>query len=210
MGNNSSCIDCVIKILVVVAFGALIISIFLLLATTYDLLCQKYTLDFSIEGIHFYFEKIGPYWKIFAIPITLVPILLIIYTIQQNTAVKETSALLDIRNALNSKDNVEVHNNLRENKGGWRDSIPQDNDTERKIDNYLGTLELCAILIRNNVITVDNFKNQFGYRVYNVVRQPQIVEKIEDEEKFWTDLLYLISLDLEWQNTYDKNKSNNN
>ena len=130
-----------------------------------------------------------------------------IYTIRDNTSAKEASALLDIRNTLNQPDNIKVHENLRGGStGAWRNSIPTDNETWRKIDNYLGTMELCAILLKKGTISIQNFEHQFGYRIYNIVIQPDIVSKIERENGSWEDLMYLIELNEEWLNAYNQAK----
>ncbi len=184
----------------------MLVSIVLLIKISKDLIADGYVWSWTLDGIVFYLDKIHPFLWIFAIPMTVLPIFLTIYTIRDNTSAKEASALLDIRNTLNQTDNITVHENLRGSTGAWRSSIPNDNETWRKIDNYLGTLELCSILLRKGTISFQNFEHQFGYRIDNIVTQPEIVNKIESERDSWEDLMYLIELDKNWLNAYNQTK----
>jgi hypothetical protein len=100
-----------------------------------------------------------------------------------NKSSEEGKALLDIRILLNEKDNLEVHQNIRGISGAWSKGIPSnianDPDTWRKIDNYLGIFELINILINKDVISLESFNNQFGYRVDNISNNNDIMSYLD-------------------------------
>lgn len=195
-----------LSILVIVLLILLILYLVSLVTTSVDFIKNGYSFSLSAIGIKTYLCAIKPYNMIFTSILTLIAVVLTIITISLNTEAKETSSLFDLRNALNQPDNVEIHDNLRGKSGKWKTGEnPTTNEEWRKVDNYLGTLELGAILIKKGVITFENFDHQFGYRVYNVVTQKEIVNKIMKENELWSDLIYLINLKSEWKQEYNKN-----
>ena len=60
--------------------------------------------------------------------------------------------------------------------------------------NYLGTLEVLNILLKNGVITKDNFRNQFGYRLENIDNCLPLMQPLKNERAYWTDLFELIEI----------------
>lgn len=193
-------------VLCVIVIVMMFISVVLLFLTSLNFYKEGYSIDLTLKGLKTYFNAMSAFSWVYSATLTLLPISLTIISILHNVNSNETSALLDIRNALNQKDNIEVHDNLRGTTGKWVENKIIEAENWRKIDNYLGTLELAKILIDKGVISKDNFKRQFGYRVHNVVANKEIVHKIESEKTYWQDLLELIAIDSEWQKKYNKNK----
>lgn len=58
------------------------------------------------------------------------------------------------------------------------------------IYDYLGTIELGAIMLRKGMISINEFYNQFGYRVENVFRNPDICKSINNDYKYYEYLIY--------------------
>ena len=58
------------------------------------------------------------------------------------------------------------------------------------IYDYLGTVELGAIMLRKGMIRVDEFYNQFGYRIENIFRNSEICQHINNNYKYYKYLIY--------------------
>ena len=58
------------------------------------------------------------------------------------------------------------------------------------IYDYLGTIELAAIMLRKGMISVDDFYNQFGYRIENIFRNPDICQHVNNNYKYYKWLIY--------------------
>ena len=71
-----------------------------------------------------------------------------------------------------------------------------DNKMPENLDvfNYLGTIELGAIMLQRGVISFDEFYNQFGYRVINIANNEQLMAHIrfEPERQFYDAIWYVI------------------
>ena len=73
--------------------------------------------------------------------------------------------------------------------------IGKSNDKEiRDVDiyNYLGTLELGAIMVRRESISLEDFANQFGYRVIETMSNCHIIQNyILKEPQYYNDLTFI-------------------
>ena len=147
---------------------------------------SKYQFSLNNIGFQYFLSLFEPFLPIITTSIIVTTAYIAIETLKSynkllklNKSVEEGKALLDIRILLNEKDNLEIHQNIRGRSGAWANGIPtqiaEQPDTWRKIDNYLGILELINILINNNVISLESFNNQFGYRVDNVSNNKDIM-----------------------------------
>lgn len=118
--------------------------------------------------------------------------------------VENAKALLEIRKILSSDENMAIHKFIGEHKE--KDYEAQEESEEfykfwsenkYRIYDYLGTLELINILIDSNVITVENFQSQFGYRLRNITKYKELINKIEKQQsnyQGWNDLIKLMKL----------------
>jgi hypothetical protein len=141
-----------------------------------------------------------PFNALLAATFIAIPVYIGLETFLSSINNQEGKALIDIRKLLNESDNLEIHKKLRGTSGEWALGIPQaqinDLDTWRKIDNYLGILELINILIEKEVISKENFNSQFGYRVDNVQTNPDIrnyLEEYPNHQIVWKELYSLFS-----------------
>ena len=57
---------------------------------------------------------------------------------------------------------------------------------------YIGTIELGAIMVRRGVISVDEFYNQFGYRVENIWANEGVKKHISNNKSYYKDLNFII------------------
>jgi hypothetical protein len=142
-----------------------------------------------------------PFQILLASTFIVIPAYIGLETLISKFHYQEGEVLLNLRKLLSEPENLEIHKNLRGKSGVWVNGIPEEdktNDTWRKIDNYLGILELINILIDKGVVNMKDFKNQFGYRVENVRENKDIIAHIKDEITYWKDLICLFKkLDLD-------------
>lgn len=63
-----------------------------------------------------------------------------------------------------------------------------------ELDTYLGTLEELYLLYQHNVISKEQIKRQFGYRLKSIVGNKEVMKKLTNsaESKYWGDLVKFI------------------
>ncbi len=109
---------------------------------------------------------------------------------EDKSKLNEAELLLRIREMM--IEHNEIHVQLR--KGIPIQSNLSDEEWA-KIESYMGLFEACYIFIEKDLITMGNFKKQFGYRVKNILNDKTIVQKKLIEEKdFWEDFIALTEL----------------
>lgn len=69
------------------------------------------------------------------------------------------------------------------------DSLLDDNV---ELFDYLGTIELGAIMLKKGIIDYDEFYNQFGYRVENIMRCEKVKKHICDNCRYYRMLIYMM------------------
>lgn len=57
---------------------------------------------------------------------------------------------------------------------------------------YLGTVELGAIMLKHKVINYDEFYNQFGYRLENIMMNDRVMKHLEKEKIYYKYLWGII------------------
>lgn len=70
-----------------------------------------------------------------------------------------------------------------------QDSLFDDNV---ELFDYLGTIELGAIMLKKGIIGYDEFYNQFGYRVENIMRCEKVKNHICDNCRYYRMLIYVM------------------
>lgn len=126
------------------------------------------------------------------------------YNLEKYINVERCKALGDIRAKLNTNEKRIIHSYLLPSD----DQIPivdvledelstlhkDENSYHSNIDvfDYLGTLELGAIMLKLNVLSFNEFYNQFGYRIKNAYVNEYIRSHIEDPENDYSYLRYAI------------------
>ena len=124
------------------------------------------------------------------------------YNLQKYIDIETVKALGDLREKLNSKDKQELHAYLLHEDD--KKPILEDFDKKSEVNpqivhsnivllDYIGTIELGAIMLKRRVITYEEFNNQFGYRLENLMNNRSVREHIENNSKYYTELRYIIS-----------------
>lgn len=184
------------KLLLVISIGLILLVIISVILTIKDSICLP--ISINKQGLIYFIQLFDPFKTLITSSFIIIPIYIALETLISNINNQEGRALLDIRVLLNEPNNLEIHKKLRGESGDWANGIPkkdkENKDTWRKIDNYLGILELINILIDKNLLSVDNFNNQFGYRVDNVFYNKDIQKYLTtycNGEDTWKELYNL-------------------
>ena len=182
-------------LLFLVVITCTILSVFAIIFV----LWKNFQLQFSLseEGLNTFISSFEQYKLLLAATFIVIPAYIALESYISDLNIQEGQILVDLRKLLCEDENLEVHKKLRGNSGAWSNGIPnseKDNpETYRKIDNYLGIIELINILINNGTLKLENYKNQFGYRITNIYSNDDIMEYInQDAEEAWIDLLNII------------------
>ncbi len=133
--------------------------------------------------------------------------------------VEEAKLLLQIREILSSSVNQDIYDKSHElyeqsKQKKEKSSSPHDDDLKLmgfpagQVYNYMGILESCETLLDNDVISEDNFRSQFGYRIKCLVGNPEIVEKeLSDDPDNWAVFFQLLDRFPHLKRVYNKTKN---
>ena len=98
-----------------------------------------------------------------------------------------------------SNENGTINMNINLNPGNYILTVfsPVDNKSNIAYSNavlfdYIGTIELGAIMVKRKVISIDEFYNQFGYRVENLMNNAAIKSHIKDNPNYYKALQYIV------------------
>jgi hypothetical protein len=104
-------------------------------------------------------------------------------TIKRSKDVNEAQIYLSLRDLFSKHE--EIQKNLRGGKWNERDKGPitESNSAEElaKVDSYLRFFEYCYILIENKIIDPKRFKRMYGSYLYDIRRNYQIMQTIDEE-----------------------------
>ena len=109
--------------------------------------------------------------------------------------IDEGKTLLDIKLLLENYN--DIHLKFRGETGEWIRKVPEIKDKAKsieiwaKIDAYLGTFELCGILVDKGTISLANFNSQFGYKLRNILSVENVRSRINYERSSWSELIKL-------------------
>lgn len=188
-------------------WGNLILSVFciflficLLIVLFEPLFNRGWRISATTDGMKYMIE----YWKDYTSIITLfgasLTILIASMQLKRQTDIQAINALAGLRSQLNSKEKKSIHLFLMEkdDKEPFLEIISE-SDTECDLTNadlydYLGTIELGAIMLKRGVIDFDEFYNQFGYRVENIKKNGEILAHINKYSKNYRYLHYVLNL----------------
>ena len=108
--------------------------------------------------------------------------------------VEEAKLLLKIREILSNSINQEIYD---KSCSLYETSKQKENDSEQQSDekimgfpcaqiyNYMGILESCETLLANDVISEDNFRSQFGYRIECLVGNVEVAKELSEDPSNW-------------------------
>lgn len=125
------------------------------------------------------------------------------YNLKKFLDIETVKALGNLRTKLNDEKKKDIHYFLLpdcDKKSVISCDTKDKNEVKQlTIDNvdlfdYLGTIELGAIMVRRGAITLDEFYNQFGYRVQNIMRNPEIFKHLYNSADYYNDLRYIVRL----------------
>ena len=190
-----SAINCILLALSVILFAALAIVFF------QTLFCWEYHPLITREGV----SMMQQFWLEYKYIIQAfggcLTLFIVSYNLQKYIDVETIKALGDLRNKLNSKDKKKLHTFLmhEDDKPAVLTELdsPVDNKGNIAYSNavlfdYIGTIELGAIMVKRNVISIDEFYNQFGYRVENLMNNAAIKSHIKDNPNYYKALQYIV------------------
>lgn len=186
-----------------------ILSIMTLLAIMLVLKDSFYlNLSFTNNGFINLLNLFKPFETLLAATFIIIPINLGFSTFISNLNNQEGKVLLELRNFLSTNENLEIHQKLRGASGAWSPNMSiedfKNKDTWRKIDNYIGIMELINILIDKGVISYENFNSQFGYRVKNIYDNPEVMNYLIKSKEYNKNFFSL----LEKKKLIQKQKTN--
>ncbi|KAA6321099.1 hypothetical protein EZS27_029213 [termite gut metagenome] len=129
--------------------------------------------------------------------------------LQKQTDMNCINALVELRKQLTSGCNRDVHFRLLPEQE-QRNLPEQESATDNKeynitpfekipmidIFNYLGTIELGALMVEKELIDMKTFENQMGYRVENIFNgttdaQIKVRQHIQNERAYYDSLLWI-------------------
>ncbi len=113
----------------------------------------------------------------------LVPFFIAAVTLKKAIDIQTVDSLARLRTMLNAEKKAAIHKELIKEKHG-------DNELDVEVLDYIGTIELGAIMHRKGLISDQELYNQFGYRVENIVNS-SLFAKIEDDKLYYKDFFYI-------------------
>lgn len=125
------------------------------------------------------------------------------YNLKKFIDIETVKALGDLRTKLNDEKKKEIHSYLlpecdKKNIIFCKsDTKTEENHlTINNVDllDYIGTIELGAIMVKRGAITLDEFYNQFGYRVQNLMRNAEISKHLNNNAGYYDDLMCIVDL----------------
>ena len=190
-----SAINCILLALSVILFAALAIVFF------HTFFCWEFHPQFTREGVSTMQEFWIDYKYIIQALGGCLTLFIVSYNLQKYIDVETVKALGDMRNKLNSDDKEKIHTFLMPTED-TKDVLteldsPVDNKGNIAYSNavlfdYIGTIELGAIMVKRKVISIDEFYNQFGYRVENLMNNAAIKSHIKDNIYYYKELQYIV------------------
>lgn len=187
--------NCILLALSVILFAALAIVFF------QTLFCGEYHLLITRDGV----SAMQKFWLEYKYIIQAfggcLTLFIVSYNLQKYIDIETVKALGDLRDKLNSEDKKKLHTFLMHESE--KEPILQKFDKKAKekdcviysnavLYDYIGTIELGAIMVKRKVITIDEFYNQFGYRVENLMNNATIKSHIKDNMTYYKALQYIV------------------
>lgn len=192
----------------VLLVATLFFTVCVLFAFTREFIVSCWRPDVSVAGVRNmqeFWQMYTPLLKAFFYSLTL---LIACHTLIKYTDVETCRSLGEIRTKLNENPKKVIHNSLldpvyREKLQEQVDIYFKDHPEEKaaaglsgvEFLDYLGTLELGAIMLQRGILSENEFFDQFGYRYVYLSRSPIIDMIMEKEEKqFYEPLLYAMDV----------------
>ncbi len=119
----------------------------------------------------------------------------IFYNLKKFIDVEAIKALGELREKLNNDTNKQIHIMVMSDKDKHNENNSLSETEIADIFNYLGTIELGAIMANRGSITLYEFYNQFGYRIENLLEYNQldIRNHIKENKGYYDSMQYIIN-----------------
>lgn len=186
------------KIIKIVNWGLLALSLFLFLCLAWiiveTLLENNWHISISMDGI----KNMQNFWSEFSPLIIMFGSCLTLWIASSQLSkyinAETINALGKLRQMLNSDEKKKIHDFFLKDVG---DDELQALDIDIgllsvELLDYIGTIELGAIMLQNDVILPEQFYSQFGYRLENLWNNPIVKEHIKKNPQYYKHFLYVV------------------
>lgn len=203
---GSHCFDCISSSIIKhVRYACVVIILVCIICFAivflHSLFSYDWTFSPSKEGVKRMVDFWSDYANLFKLLIAATTILIADVNLKKFSDTEAVKALSDIRGKLAREELVHIHDSLisEEEKRGF--SIPDSqNSTLESCSNtvycdvldYLGTIELGAIMLQKGLISLEDFNNQFGYRIQNIRDNKQIMAHLEEYKIYYDAFFYAL------------------
>ena len=153
----------------------------------------------GVKGLQMFWLPYAPLLKVFFYSMTL---FVASHTLMKYIDVETCRSLGEIRNKLHDDPKKKIHNYLMDEKDKKEEIIEKlksfSNDgtdlSNVEIFDYLGTLELGAIMLTRGILSEKEFYNQFGYRFENLANAPELLAHIEQQHEYYEPLRFAMEV----------------
>lgn len=152
----------------------------------------------GVKGLQMFWLPYAPLLKVFFYSMTL---FVASHTLMKYIDVETCRSLGEIRNKLHDDSKKKIHNFLmdEEDKKAIIEKLKSFSDDGTDLSNveifdYLGTLELGAIMLTRGILSEKEFYNQFGYRFENLANAPELLAHIEQRHEYYEPLLFAMEV----------------
>lgn len=106
-----------------------------------------------------------------------------IVTLKKTIDIQTIDSLAKLRGLLNADGKKQIHKDL---------IAESDSTNELSVEqlDYIGIIELGAIMYRKGIIGDEELYNQFGYRVENIVKS-SLYKKLQQDKSYYKDFFYI-------------------
>ena len=147
------------------------------------------------EGIANFLSQYAPFEHLFSGTILLMTIYVALASYVSSKQTESVKALQDLRKLLMTDDNIRIHDLLEYDDDNETDKEKKRENFRKEfadrqgcVYNYMGILELSKFYLDNGIITKEQFKDQFGYRIENIYANPLISQWINKYPCYWETL----------------------
>lgn len=113
----------------------------------------------------------------------LLSFIVAVITLKKTIDIQTINSLAKLRELLNTKEKKEIHERLIKETHKTKEIGIEELD-------YIGTIELGAIMHRKGIISDSELYNQFGYRVENIFNS-SLYAKISNDTRYYEDFIYI-------------------
>ena len=187
----------------------LLICLCLLYICIEIVLSRRYSLDISVAGI----TNFQDFWSQYAILLKgfagCATIFIAGYNLNKYIEVTRIDALARFRSMLNDEGKKSLHWDIMNSSDQQlasrvkRESVKKQlkhvgipnkkSYTSVDVLDYIGVIELGAIMLKKGIISFEEFYNQFGYRVEYILKNGELRNHIKGNMKYYEDFLYVVN-----------------